>query len=70
MLSYQESLDPPYYSSRGDSDADEPSEAFAYGGHESEFRTRNLIDKTAAVLALQEYLQTGRRPELVPWEEV
>ena len=70
VLNYQESLDPPYYSSRGDTDGEQPTEVFSYGGHESEFRARNLVDKGLAVRALREYVRTGHRPGLVTWEEV
>lgn len=70
VLNYQESLDPPYFSSRGQIDEDEPTECFSYGGHESEIRARNLISKSAALAALVEFLRTAQRPIGVHWDEV
>jgi hypothetical protein len=70
VLSYQDSLDPPYFVSMGTEQPGQGTETWAYGGHESEFLERNLISKASALEALREYLTTGQRPSRIAWEEV
>jgi hypothetical protein len=70
VLNSQQSLDPPYFSSRGEVDAEEPTECFSYGGHETEMLARNHIPKSVAMAALAEFLRTGERPTVAAWEEV
>ena len=66
-LMYWESVDPPYFQSRG-IDQGEPLD-FAYDGHYTEVPATSLISRDAALQALTEFVETGRRPESVEWEE-
>ena len=65
---YWESVDPPYFQSRGDQPASETID-FAYGGQESEFPGTVRIEREAALAALSEFIETGKRPACVEWEE-
>jgi Immunity protein Imm1 len=64
-----QSADPPYFASLGE-DATGENTDFAYGGQFTEVRSRNLIDKSSARLALREFVESRRRPDAVQWEEV
>ncbi len=68
-LCYQTSVDPPYFASLGDEEVDECPD-FSYGGSFTDFPPRNLIDKSSALAALCEFIETRRRPQTVEWEEV
>lgn len=65
---YWESTEPPYFQSRGTLDAGEPID-FAYDGQHTEVPATALISREAALRALTEFVETGRRPESVEWEE-
>ena len=69
VLNYQEPLDPPYFASLGDDESGEDTD-FSYGGHFSEFRSINLVDKAAARRALREFVETRRRPSKIRWEQL
>lgn len=64
---YWDSADPPYFQSRG-IDQGEPLD-FAYDGQHTEVPATSLISRDAALPALAEFIETGRRPESVEWEE-
>ena len=65
---YSESVDPPYFQSRGLLDGAEPID-FAYNGHHTEVPATSLISREAAFRALVEFVETGGRPESADWEE-
>jgi Immunity protein Imm1 len=69
VVSYQESLDPPTYASRGDESA-AGIIVFYYRGHRFEFPRTHTVSVDDALEALRLFLVLGRRPENIEWEEV
>lgn len=63
--------DPPYYASRGVTQADSPV-LTAYVGleHHTEFPRRWVVPARVGKLAANEFLATGKRPSAVEWVEV
>ncbi|HEX4212306.1 MAG TPA: Imm1 family immunity protein [Candidatus Dormibacteraeota bacterium] len=70
VLSFSQSPDGPYYSSRGQVEADEPSVWFSYNGAPTEFQRHKAIDADLAMRAASAFLSTGQRSSLVDWERV
>lgn len=71
VLSFKRSHDPPYYVSAGRPEsAGDDDIGFYYQGHRSEFSEEALVPMKLARLALERFLATGERPEVVDWEEV
>lgn len=66
-LMYWESVDPPYFQSRG-IDEGEPLD-FAYDGQHTEVPATSLISRDAALRALEEFVETGQRPHSVEWDQ-
>lgn len=62
--------DPPYLTSRGDEDHDQPFTFYVAGDHHSESHWRNTIAKDAAREATHEFLIKGRLDDRVRWDEV
>ncbi len=61
---------PPYYVSRGEDDNVEPVlTCYLFMTHHTEFRRRHVIPMERGLAAAHEFLQTGRRPEVIEWDE-
>jgi hypothetical protein len=62
---------PPYYSSRGPSNADEPMlTCLLTFQHHTEFPGKYVIPVTDGVKAAREFLDSGDLPTCINWEEV
>jgi len=62
---------PPYYSSRGPSNADEPMlTCFLTFQHHTEFPRKYVIPVTDGVKAVRQFLDSGDLPTCINWEEV
>jgi len=63
--------DPPYYASVGAATTDEPV-LTAYVGleHHTEFPRRWVVPSLVGRQAAREFLDTGKRPTLLGWEEL
>ena len=71
VLSFQETLDPPYYASKGASEEDQPfMECFLFFEHHTEFSRSAVISSAISEQAAFEFLETRRRPQCVQWQEV
>jgi hypothetical protein len=68
VLTYQRSLDPPYFASRGD-DAAHGLVSFLYAGEPSEFLLNSAVPVEHARRALTEYLGSRRLPTSIRWDE-
>ena len=64
---YWDSADPPYFHSWGNEHG-EPVD-FAYDGQHTEVPANSLVSRDAALRALAEFIETGRRPESMEWQE-
>jgi hypothetical protein len=63
--------DPPYYSSKGESDDDEPIlTCFLTFQHHTEFPRRSVIPYTNGMNAVTDFLDSGNLPTCISWEEV
>lgn len=64
-------LDPPYYGSRGASDAEKPY-LTAYGSfqHHTEFSRQDVIPMSEGLAAAREFVETSELPTCVTWVEV
>ena len=63
------SLDPPYFTSRGDGERSDPVE-FLSGGEMTEFPPASAVPTAAAREALRVFLRTGELWPAVDWDEV
>jgi hypothetical protein len=62
---------PPYYSSRGPSNADEPMlTCLLTFQHHAEFPRKYVIPVTDGVKAVRQFLDSGDLPTCINWEEV
>src|SRR5262245_28357346 len=62
---FWESVDPPYYQSRGREQAQTASVTYWYGGQPSDMPATVRISRRDAFGALEEFMSTGQRPECV-----
>lgn len=69
VLTYDTSLDPPYYVSVGDPHAPGLT-CVIYGRQESEFERRALVPSTTAETAIRMFLSSRERPDVLEWEDV
>ncbi len=58
-----------YFITVGDSHADGGVEFYLLGQHHTEFERRHLIPAETARRVLREFFDTGRKPEIIEWEE-
>jgi len=65
---FWESADPPYFQSKGTHAVEERID-FAYGGQETELPGTVRISRESAFAGLEEFIETGRRPACIEWEE-
>lgn len=71
VLTFERSLDPPYFRSVSDDQAGvDPVAVFFYQGHWSEFPRRAVVPIGLAREAARQFALTGSRPTAVDWEEV
>ena len=66
VLTFQDSADPPYLISMGDSDSDVVM--FCWGNEWTEYLGRNVVPLDAGYAALREFLADTGRPTCVQWE--
>jgi hypothetical protein len=63
--------DPPYYASRGVSDADEPKfTCYLTMQHHTEFPRKYVIPVSDGVNALRQFLHSADLPTCIKWEQV
>lgn len=64
---YWESVDPPYFQSRGSRTSEGID--FAYDGQHTELPGSVRISRHSALQALAEFMTTGQRPQCIEWEQ-
>ncbi len=69
VLTFQKSLDPPYFISLGDVGR-EGVEWFCYAGERTEYLASNLISLDVAMAALKHFVDFRTKPECVEWEQL
>jgi hypothetical protein len=69
VVTYQDSLDPPYFISLGDKEAP-GTEWFRYGGEKTEYLARNLVSTNNGLEALKHFLIHRMRPANLEWERL
>jgi hypothetical protein len=69
IVTYQDSLDPPYFISIGNSQ-EEGVETFLYGGEPTEYLAANLVTLARGYGALREFFESGTRPTACSWEQL
>jgi Immunity protein Imm1 len=69
VVTYQASLDPPYFISQGDK-ARAGTEWFCYGNEKTEYLAKNLVPMDQALLALKHFVESGTQPENLDWERL
>jgi hypothetical protein len=69
VLTFQESLDPPYYISL-DPDPRRGTTIFVYAQEPTEYAAQNSVPIDVALTGLEEFIETGHRPASVPWERL
>ncbi|AKT41506.1 uncharacterized protein CMC5_057140 [Chondromyces crocatus] len=62
------SKEPPYFTSTGELDVDEPI-AFRFGGEWSEFPLRNSIPTSIARQVMRDFCVTGKLSRNIQWEQ-
>jgi len=70
VLTFEDTLDPPYYISLGETTRDGIGPLFIHGGQGVDHSARNLIPWDLGLEALLQFLTTGKRPCVVNWEEL
>jgi hypothetical protein len=69
VLNYMSgSKDPPYFTSTGELDVDEPI-AFRFGGEWSEFPMKSSIPTSMARQAMRHFCETGKLSSAIQWEQ-
>jgi hypothetical protein len=62
---------PPYYASRGATDAIDPVlTCFLHFGHHTEFPRRHVISMAQGINAAREFLGVNELPKAIAWDEV
>jgi Immunity protein Imm1 len=69
VVTYQESLDPPYYISLGDLNCDGVT-SFWYAGEETEYLLQNTIPTEQGQQALAFFVINRARPTNINWEKL
>ncbi len=63
--------DPPYFVSRGVSDADDPVfKAYVSMKHHTEYHRRNVVPFAEGIAAVREFAETAELPNCATWDEV
>jgi hypothetical protein len=69
VLTFQASLDPPYFISSGDLDANGEL-WFSFAEEETAYAKINAIDRAVARTALRQFIETCDLPDNVSWERL
>jgi hypothetical protein len=69
VVTYQHSLDPPYFISLGDREA-LGTEWFRYGGEETEYLASNLVSTNKGMDALKQFVINRIQPGNLEWERL
>jgi len=69
ILTYQDSLDPPYYISLGNAKA-EGTFWFCYGQEESEYSLSNEVEYKKGLEAIKLFFEKTGRPNNISWEKL
>lgn len=69
VITYQDSLDPPYFVSLGNRNAT-TSVWYWYGDEETEYAPWNVVDSEVILPTLEAFVTTAGRPETVDWEQL
>ena len=69
VLTYQDSLDPPYYISLGEVPQGN-IDTFLYGNEPTEYLSSNLVSLTQGFGVLREFFDTNDRPKTCSWERL
>lgn len=69
VITFQESLDPPYYISSSGGCDDETID-FNYGNEVTEYSQANAIPKKLAVAALRQFFADHKMPTNIAWENL
>lgn len=69
VVTYQDSLEPPYFISLGNAE-EKGVETFMYGGEPTEYHAANLVSLACGFGALGEFFCCDRRPETCRWEQL
>lgn len=68
VLTYQDSLDPPYFASLGETGG--PAVMYCWGRQWSEYPGENVVSLNDGMAAVREFLTSRRRPEMLSWEQL
>ena len=66
---FWESVDPPYFQSRGQDLAGGGPVTYSYGGQPSEMPASVRISRADAFAALEEFMSSGQKPVCIAWDE-
>ncbi len=69
VVTYQDSLDRPYFISQGDKGS-HGTEWFCYGNERTEYLARNLAPTDQGMAALKHFVEIRTRPKNVDWERL
>lgn len=69
VVTYQDSLDPPYFISLGNKDRSDV-EWFCYANEETEYFAKNLVPVEQGLAALKEFVDNRTRPMILTWEQL
>ena len=70
VVTYEGSIDPPYFISIGDSERQGLSQPFFHGRQGVEHLAKNLVPFASALRAVSEFLEEGGRPTALSWERL
>jgi hypothetical protein len=70
VVTYEESSDPPYFISIGDSERPGVSPPFFHGGQVIEHLAKNLVPFASALRAVSAFLKEGGKPATLSWERL
>jgi hypothetical protein len=66
---FWESVDPPYFQSRGQGLGEGGPVTYSYGGQPSEMPASVRISRADAFAALEEFMSSGQKPVCIEWDE-
>jgi hypothetical protein len=69
VVTYQDSLDPPYFISLGDKER-LGTEWFCYGNEQTDYLATNLVPISQGKSALRHFLVSRSRPDNLSWERL
>jgi hypothetical protein len=69
VVTFQATLDPPYFVSLGDKDRS-GTEWFCYGNEQTEYLAKNLVPMDQGLAALKHFVESRTQPENLAWERL